>query len=111
MFCPQCGREVAASANYCSYCGSAVLPPPLRPVKKLYRSRTNQKIAGVCAGIANYLDVDPTLVRLIWVAMLLFAGGGLLAYLIAWIVLDEEPLPVAAPVQGAQIAPAGPTHA
>lgn len=109
MFCAQCGREVAASANYCSYCGTCVLPPPPRPVKKLYRSRTDQKIAGVCAGIANYLDIDPTLVRLVWVAMVLFAGGGILAYVIAWIVLDEEPVVV--PAQSAQTAPSGPAHA
>jgi phage shock protein C len=110
MFCAQCGREVAASANYCSHCGTAVSPPPPRPAKKLYRSRTDQKIAGVCAGIAHYLDIDPTLVRLIWVAMVLFAGGGVLAYLIAWIVIDEEPAFVPAPAQGPQTAPSGPAH-
>lgn len=108
MFCGQCGKEVAASANYCSYCGTAVLPSPPRPARKLYRSRTNQKVAGVCAGIGNYLDIDPTLVRLIWVATVLFAGGGILAYLIAWIVLPEEPVFVS---MAAQTAPSGPTPA
>jgi phage shock protein C len=111
MFCPQCGREVAAAANYCSHCGTAVAPPPPRPAKKLYRSRIDRKIAGVCAGIAAYLDVDSTLVRLIWVATVLFAGGGILGYLIAWIVLPEESVFVPAPVQVAQSAPNGPAEA
>jgi phage shock protein C len=80
-------------------------------VKKLYRSRTDRKVAGVCAGIAEYLDIDPTLVRLIWVATVLFAGGGVLGYLIAWIVLPEEPLLVPAPAQNIQTTSSGPAHA
>ncbi|HEX5411966.1 MAG TPA: PspC domain-containing protein [Terriglobia bacterium] len=70
------------------------------------RSRTNQKIAGVCGGFAEYLDVDPTLVRLIWLAALFLGGGGLIAYIVAWIVMPLEPeqrdvsppAPVATPV-------------
>ena len=111
MFCPQCGREAANGANYCSHCGTSICPPPPRPVKKLYRSRTDRKVAGVCAGIADYLDIDPTLVRLIWVATVLFAGGGILGYLIAWIVLPEEPLFVPAPAHGIHSASSGPAHA
>ena len=59
--------------------------------KKLYRSRTAQKICGVCAGLANYFGIDPTIVRLAAVALVLFAGGGLLAYIIAALVIPEEP--------------------
>ncbi|MBQ9880649.1 MAG: PspC domain-containing protein [Clostridia bacterium] len=59
--------------------------------KRIYRSRTDCKIAGVCGGIANYLNVDPTLIRLIWVALVLFGGSGLLAYLICALVIPEEP--------------------
>jgi phage shock protein C len=110
MFCPQCGREAADGANYCSQCGAAIFPAPPRPVKRLYLSRTDRKIAGVCGGIAQYLDIDPTLVRLIWVATLFFVGGGLLAYLIAWIVLDEEPLSLPSPVSNAQPVPSSPSH-
>lgn len=87
------------------------MPPPARPVRKLYRSRTDRKVAGVCAGIAAYLDIDPTLVRLIWVATVLFAGGGILGYLIAWIVLPEEPLWLPAPAESAETARGGPLHA
>ena len=59
--------------------------------KKLYKSRTDKKLDGVCAGIAEYLDVDPTLIRLVWVLATLFAGAGLLAYLIAAIVIPRKP--------------------
>ena len=61
--------------------------------KKLYRSVTNKKIAGVCAGLADYLDVDVTLVRLAAVLAVVFGGSGVLAYIIAWIVIPEEPYP------------------
>ena len=61
--------------------------------KKLYRSVANKKIAGVCAGFAEYLDVDVTLVRLAAVLAVVFGGSGVLAYIIAWIVVPEEPYP------------------
>lgn len=59
--------------------------------KKLYRSKTDKKVCGVCGGIAEYLDIDVTLVRLGAVAMVVFAGGGLLAYIVAAIVMPENP--------------------
>jgi len=107
MFCAQCGKEYADAVNYCSQCGSSLQPPAPRPAKKLYLSRSNKKIAGVCGGFAEYLDMDPTLVRLIWVMMALFAGWGLLGYLIAWLVIPEEPLfqPAASSAQSAHGAP------
>ncbi len=58
---------------------------------KLYRSRMDKKIGGVCGGLARYFSIDPTIIRLIWaVSVFIFGVGGLL-YLIAWIVLPEEP--------------------
>ena len=60
--------------------------------KKLYRSRTERKIGGVCGGLAQYFNIDPTLVRLLFVLGVIFVGGGLLAYLIMLIVVPEEPL-------------------
>lgn len=61
-------------------------------MKKLYRSRTDKKIAGVCAGIAQYFDIDPTVVRIIFVILLLPGGfPGLIPYLILWVVVPEEP--------------------
>ncbi|HTS71545.1 MAG TPA: PspC domain-containing protein [Terriglobia bacterium] len=59
--------------------------------KKLMRSRADRKIAGVCAGFANYLDLDVTLVRIIWLMLAIFGGWGILGYFIAWIVMPEEP--------------------
>lgn len=59
--------------------------------KRLYRSRENRQIAGVCAGLAEYFNVDPTLVRLVFVAMSLFGGPGILIYIIMMIVVPEEP--------------------
>lgn len=59
--------------------------------KKLYRSKTNKKLAGVCAGLAEYFNVDPTIIRLAWVLATLFVGCGILAYIIALIVMPEEP--------------------
>ena len=59
--------------------------------KKLYKSATDKKIDGVCAGIAEYADMDPTLVRLLWVIVTLFAGAGLIAYIIAAIIMPRKP--------------------
>ncbi len=59
--------------------------------KKLYRSQTNRKIAGVCGGIGEYVNLDPTVIRLIWVLLAFFAGTGLLAYLIAVLIIPENP--------------------
>ncbi len=59
--------------------------------KRLYRSKKDRMIAGVCSGIAEYLDADPTIVRLIWgIGTLISAGLGILAYIIAWIIIPEK---------------------
>lgn len=57
--------------------------------KRLTRDVNNKKIAGVCAGIANYFDLDPTLVRILCIFFCCAAGTGVLAYLIAWAVMPE----------------------
>ena len=59
--------------------------------KKLYRSRTDKKICGVCGGLAKYLNMDPTIVRLLVVLLTLFVGGGLIAYIICALIMPEEP--------------------
>lgn len=58
--------------------------------KRLYKSSTDKKVCGVCGGIANYLDVDPTVIRLIWVIFTLAGGSGLIAYIIAAIIMPDE---------------------
>lgn len=65
--------------------------------KKLYRSRTEKKLAGVCGGLAKYLNVDVTIIRLIWVLAVLFAGCGLLAYIVCALVIPEEPAAIEGP--------------
>lgn len=57
----------------------------------LTRDTENKKIAGVCSGIARYFDVDPVLVRVAFVVFLFVGGGALLAYLILWLVISDEP--------------------
>ena len=58
--------------------------------KRLYKSSTDKKVCGVCGGIANYSDVDPTVIRLIWVIFTLAGGSGLIAYIIAAIIMPDE---------------------
>ena len=59
--------------------------------KRLYKSSTDKKIDGVCAGIAEYFGIDPTLVRLLWVLATFFVGAGVLAYIVAAIVMPRNP--------------------
>ena len=60
--------------------------------KKLYRSRTERMIGGVCGGLGEYFDIDPTIVRLVFVIFALAGGPGLIAYLILLVVVPEEPM-------------------
>ncbi len=60
-------------------------------MNKLYRSKKNRIIAGVCGGIGEYFNVDPTLIRLLWLLISILGGSGILAYIIAWIIIPEEP--------------------
>jgi len=57
--------------------------------KRLHRSLTDRKIAGVCGGIAEYLGWDTTLVRLLWVILTLLGGSGILIYIVLWIVMPD----------------------
>ncbi|MGI5874632.1 MAG: PspC domain-containing protein [Bacillota bacterium] len=59
--------------------------------KRLYRSTTQKMLGGVCGGIAEYFDIDPTLVRLALVAITLFGGSGIIAYIVAYLVIPEAP--------------------
>lgn len=58
--------------------------------KKLFKSKSDKKLCGVCGGIAEYFDIDATLVRLAWVAFTIFGGSGILAYIIAAIIIPQE---------------------
>jgi len=89
MYCNYCGKVIQDDANHCAYCGTRVGGVMAR--KKLIRPRVGRKIAGVCAGFAEYLDLDVTVVRLVWLLVGVMTGVGLLSYPIAWIVMPEEP--------------------
>jgi phage shock protein C len=97
MICQNCNKEIASSSNFCYLCGAKqgaqAYQPAARP--RLERSSTDKKIGGVCAGIANFFDLDVTLVRFLWLVAVLFGGTGFLAYLIAWIVIPLAPRPEA----------------
>lgn len=59
--------------------------------KKLFRSKKDKMVAGICAGIGEYLDMDPTVIRLLWVLLTFMSlGAGVLAYVIAWIIIPEK---------------------
>lgn len=62
-----------------------------KTMKQLTRDTDNKMIAGVCSGIANYLNIDPTVIRLLWAIAICFFGTGALLYLIAWIIIPEKP--------------------
>lgn len=58
--------------------------------KRLYKSKTNEKICGVCGGIAEYFDIDPTIIRLAWVLFTALGGSGVIAYIVAALVMPEN---------------------
>ena len=87
MYCNYCNKSIQDDANVCAYCGTRVGGVIAR--KRLVRPREGRKIAGVCLGVAEYFDLDVTVVRWVWLLIVIFGGTGLLAYLIAWIVIPE----------------------
>ncbi|MGE5424118.1 MAG: PspC domain-containing protein [Syntrophothermus sp.] len=60
--------------------------------KRLFRSRKDRIIGGVCGGLGNYLNMDPVIVRVVWAIAFFAFGAGLLAYIAAWIIIPEEPM-------------------
>ena len=66
------------------------------PSEKLYRSRTNRQVAGVCGGLAERFNVDVTLMRVLFIVLAIFGGAGIVLYIAMWIVVPEQP-----PVGGA----------
>jgi phage shock protein PspC (stress-responsive transcriptional regulator) len=95
MVCQHCQRNIDDDSAYCRFCGHASQPDAGAPSggqRRLYRS-PDGKIAGVCAGLAEYLNVDVTFVRVAWVVLSIVPGagiGGVLAYLGAWLVMPER---------------------
>ena len=87
--------RVIADRTVTAYCGRRVGGIAAR--KRLMRPRADRKIAGVCAGVAEYFDLDVTLVRVVWLITAVMTGIGLLSYPIAWIIMPEEPAMVEVP--------------
>lgn len=109
MYCTNCGNEISAGFRYCPNCGTPVpgqTPPSEvgRAITRITRSRTDRKVAGVCAGFARYLGVDVTLLRVLTVVLTIWPLGlGLIFYVICWIILPNEPL-LLPPAENAQLA-------
>lgn len=107
MTCQNCRREIAEYSNFCYYCGArqnaAAAPPPVQ--KRLMRSSTDCKIAGVCGGIAEYLEIDSTVVRLVWVILIFLPVPifpAIVGYFVGWLIMPQAPLPApVAPVASA----------
>jgi phage shock protein C len=91
MYCNACGKAMAEDGRFCSYCGNVVGLPPTP--KKFIRSRADRKIAGICAGLAQYFDLDVWLVRILCIFITLATGvcPGIVTYLLAWIIVPSEP--------------------
>ena len=106
MVCSNCHREIANASNFCYLCGArqvASYPASAAP-RRLYRSVIDHKLGGVCGGLAEYWDVDPTVVRLVWVLLVILPVPlvpAITAYIVAWIVIPKAEVPVyyAAPAQ------------
>jgi phage shock protein C len=99
MFCTQCGAQLGETDRFCAKCGKAydsapsgtLPPPPHVPYRPLRRVMAEKKIAGVCAGFAYYFDMDVTLMRIIFLVLLVTPPGvGLIGYLIAWIAMPRD---------------------
>jgi phage shock protein C len=93
MTCPRCQRDLPDDARYCLGCGAAQSHSDGRPSRRLTRRPAHSWVGGVCAGLADYLDVDVTLVRAAWVVLSVVPGfivGGFLAYLFAWLLIPGD---------------------
>ena len=59
--------------------------------KRLYRSKTNRRLRGVCGGFGEYFNIDPVIVRLLWILFTVAGGGGIIAYIVACFIVPEQP--------------------
>jgi phage shock protein PspC (stress-responsive transcriptional regulator) len=91
MTCHRCSKEIDADSVFCRHCGAPAQETGRS--RRLTRRPSEGKLGGVCAGIARYLDTDPTVVRLAWVILSVVPGfviGGLIAYAAAWALLPVD---------------------
>ncbi|HUQ92029.1 MAG TPA: PspC domain-containing protein [Bryobacteraceae bacterium] len=98
MYCTHCGLEVPANASYCWSCGGITPSGEQKrqsseyAPQRVFRLTRERKIAGVCAGFARYLNLDVTLVRLLFVMVMVLTGfiPGLVTYILAWIIMPVD---------------------
>jgi phage shock protein C len=114
MNCPNCQRDIAEHSNFCYYCGARqqVTPAGTHTAhKRLMRSVKDSKIAGVCGGIAEYLEIDSTIVRLLWVIAIFLPVPifpAIIGYFVGWLIVPLAPIP--APAIAPQAQPSGTPH-
>jgi phage shock protein C len=95
--CSRCGRAVCAEDSiiiddklYCKECADKIKGSDFTH-KRLYRSRKDKILCGVCGGIAEYVRIDPTIVRILWVIFSFAYGTGIIAYIIMCLIMPVEP--------------------
>src|ERR1700730_5408756 len=117
MICTNCRRDLVDYSNFCYFCGARQPVSPLgqqRAYKRLMRSSIDRQGAGVCGGVAEYLEIDSTLVRLIWV-LLIFVPfpvfPALMGYFVCWLIMPQAPLPVPVASEPDSAAPRSPQAA
>ena len=106
MFCTKCGTELREQDRFCCQCGTTTgrgIPREPR-AERLSRPMQEAKLGGVCAGFARYFGLDVTLVRILWIVLMVWPLPlfGFVSYIVAWIVMPKDPVPVAEmhPVNG-----------
>ncbi len=87
MYCNNCGKANPDNARSCAYCGAALAGGVVE--RRLVRPREGRRIAGVCAGLAQFYGWNVTTIRILWLLLILFAGTGGLLYFIMWIVMPN----------------------
>ncbi len=91
MFCTKCGVQLRDDDRFCCRCGARTAVGHAEVLARpLMLDKRNKKLAGVCAGLARYWEVDVTLIRVLWLAIAVTTGVGFVAYLAAWIVMPSD---------------------
>ncbi|MCP5110804.1 MAG: PspC domain-containing protein [bacterium] len=117
MYCTGCGNDLRDIDRFCPMCGHAThgqaagrTATPGGYPKRLVRPMLEKSVGGVCAGFAQYLGIDVTVTRIVWLLVAIFTGAGFIAYLVCWIVMpaDWGPAPASAQATAQQPPPEAP---